>query len=250
MSDVKNGSTPIKYAYLILAIIILCTACFQEKKPKIVHEDRSNIDTTNLSLDKTKIKMADLPIYIDSTSYLLHPIGEFNVKDERGETLFKSSSFRYSGTDFSISRSDRYGIYGDLSNIMFQHISSPKITVLTKKKINIQSVTFLSEVYEKTKQEFLLYVVNDTDTNQDKKLNRDDIKTLYLSEIDGSNFKKLTASNRELIDWKIVAVANKIYFRTIEDTNKDGEFNQNDKIFYQYVNLSSPTVEIVEYNVL
>jgi len=238
-----------RHSIITLLLIVLFSSCITNDKPRIVPSNENRSDALpDLVKNSSKINVADLPIHIDSTSYLLHPIGEFSIEEERGKIIYKSS--RSGGNNFSISSSNRNSISGDLSNIMFQHILSEELKPLTTKTIRIQSVTFLREIYNKTKQEFLLYVINDQDTNQDKKLDSDDIKTLYLSTIDGRNFKKITTSNRELIDWKIISTANRLYFKTIEDTNKDGDFDERDKIFYNYVNLSSTTLKVVEYNPL
>ena len=65
-------------------------------------------------------------------------------------------------------------------------------------------------------------------TNQDGKLDYNDINTLFISKINGTDFRKLTETNKELIDWKLIESKNRLYFRTIEDTNKDGEFDKKD----------------------
>jgi hypothetical protein len=38
-----------------------------------------------------------------------------------------------------------------------------------------------------------------------------------------------------------------LYFRTIEDTNKNGQFDKKDVVHYNYINLSSSTWQVVGY---
>jgi hypothetical protein len=234
-----------KYYITLFFCIALLSSCMTEKKPKIVH---SKEETSSILKDSSFMKMADLPVHIDSTEYLLHPVGEFKIKDNRGKLIFSSPN--YGSSSFSISSSNNYHITGNLSNVLFQNLTSAELKPLTENNIRIKSVIFLREVYKNTKQEFLLYEVIDQDTNKDKKLDGDDIKSLYLSKIDGSNFKKLTTPMSELLEWKIIPVVNRLYFKTVEDTNKDGDFDENDKVFYKYVDLNLPITTVVEYNPL
>ena len=94
----------------------------------------------------------------------------------------------------------------------------------------------------------MVYVLEDLDTNKDGKLNDADIKSLYISSIDGKNFTKLTSDFQELIDWKYIAVKNSLYFRTIEDTNKNGEFDKDDTTHYHLVDLLSKEWKAIEFN--
>jgi hypothetical protein len=60
----------------------------------------------------------------------------------------------------------------------------------------------------------------DTDTNRDGKLDSSDIKCLYLSDISGKRFTKVSEDFQELIDWNLIDSKSRLYFRTVEDTNK------------------------------
>jgi hypothetical protein len=44
----------------------------------------------------------------------------------------------------------------------------------------------------------------DLDTNKDGKLDSSDIKCLYLSDISGKKFTKISADFQELIDWNLI----------------------------------------------
>jgi len=71
---------------------------------------------------------------------------------------------------------------------------------------------------------------------------------LYISTIDGKNFTKLSTDFQELLDWKYLEATNSIFFRTVEDTNKNGEMDSNDKVFYSKVNLLDKEWKVENYN--
>ena len=86
------------------------------------------------------------------------------------------------------------------------------------------------------------------DSNKDGKLDSNDNKDLYISAIDWSNFKKLSVEFQEFIDWNVIDSQNRLYFRTIEDINKNGAFDKDDKVHYQYVDLLDKELKVLEYN--
>ncbi|MFT7033931.1 MAG: hypothetical protein ACJA2S_002440 [Cyclobacteriaceae bacterium] len=92
--------------------------------------------------------------------------------------------------------------------------------------------------------------VTDKDTNNNGELNDDDVESLYLSNLNGSNFKKLSFGYQELLDWKILTINKRLYFRTIEDIDKNGEFNKKDEIHHFFVVLEKPKFIAVEYDPL
>ena len=105
----------------------------------------------------------------------------------------------------------------------------------------IQSATIVRNS-EKPKMQVIVYRLADMDSNQDAKLDGSDIQSLYLSTIDGKNFIKVSPDLHELVDWNFVEPKSRLYFRTIEDTNKNGEFDNNDVLHYHYVDLTDWSV--------
>jgi len=51
-----------------------------------------------------------------------------------------------------------------------------------------------------------------------------------------------------LLDWEYIEATNTVYFRTIEDTNKNGSFDNADTLFYQLINLHKPELTVETYN--
>jgi hypothetical protein len=78
-------------------------------------------------------------------------------------------------------------------------------------------------------------------------LDSSDIKALYLSKSSGTQFIKISADFQELIDWTLIESKNLLYFRTVEDTNKNGQFDKNDVLHYNYVDLSNSDWKVSTY---
>lgn len=228
-----------------MLLLILIVSCSQESKT-IVHDENLK---TELKKDSSKIEIADLPIKIDSSNYLIHPIGTIV---EYGSGLSKMSSYssRGSYTSYEVSRHNGFSITGTFSNLKFQHIKSNKLKPLTDQIIEITSVTFLESIRKNTGNKFLIYTLRDSDTNKDSKIDFNDVTSLYISNNDGSNFKKLTSKLDQLVNWKVIKEQNRLYFKSISDTNKSGTFDKSDTINYQYVDLTNPKLEVLNYNVM
>lgn len=226
-------------------MVTLLVSCKKEtEKPKVIYENTSKpVAAANVISDK--ILLADLPIQMEGTSVLLHPIGELSVS--KNSEKFESSSYRQDQS-FTVSNSSEYEITGYLSNFKFQQIGSDSLTVLTDKPVLIERVTYLKTFSDKSKKQLLVYVLEDLDSNKDGKLDSGDIKNLYLSDIKGKNFTKLSSEFQELIDWNTIESQNRLYFRTIEDINKNGAFDKDDKMHYHFIDLLSKDWKVQEYN--
>ena len=233
-----------KLFVFILVVSVFCS-CGEKEKSKIVHTVKNGKQINEFKEDYTFIEIADLPIQIDSTDYLIHPIGEFAIEDSRKKSYVKYSSSL--GKNFSVSNYNKHKLVGNLSNVKFQHIDSEELRLLTQKAVKIKSLSFLRKIFDSTKKQLLVYEVIDKDSNQDGKLNQEDIKTLYISKIDGTEFQKLSDNNKELIDWKVNATKNRLYFRTIEDSNKDGKFDNEDTLHYQFIDLIAENFNVKSY---
>ena len=218
--------------YISLVIVMLLFSCKKEEaeKPKVTYETTSKVKPET-AVDTNQIEVADLPINMEGTNVLIHPIG---VMTGKGKGIKSSSD---SEESFTVSNYGEYQITGYLKNLKFQEIGKDTIYALTDKQVLIETATYLKTFADKSKQQLLVYSLADMDTNKDGKLDSSDIKSLYISTISGQKFTKLSGDFQELIDWKIIESKNLLYFRTIEDTNKNGEFDAEDNLQYHFVNL-------------
>lgn len=240
---------PMKNSKLILITLtsLIFFNCKEEvETPKVTYESTNKTEIKTIPADTSRIAIADLPIQMEGTSYLIHPIGDFRVYEGRSKTTYGTSNS--DKVSFSVSNYNRFELTGFLQNLKFQHIDSTEMRFLTDKKIVISNVSYLNTIFEKSRKQLLVYTIVDMDTNRDKNLDANDIKALYISTIDGKNLKKLTDNMQELIDWNLIESKNRLYFRTIEDTNGNGQFDKNDRINYHFVNLLNYEFEIKTYN--
>ena len=230
------------FLYIAMVFVGLFVSCKKEEaeKPKVTYETTSKAKPEVVS-DANQIEVADLPINMDGTNFLIHPIG---VMSGNGKGI-KSSYDSEQG--FTVSNYGEYQITGYLKNLKFQEIGKDTIYALTDKQILIETATYLKTFADKSKQQLIVYSLADMDTNKDGKLDNSDIKSLYLSTVSGQKFTKLSADFQELIDWKIIESKNLLYFRTIQDTNKNGEFDAKDSLQYQFVNLLDKEWKVISY---
>ncbi|WP_418263600.1 hypothetical protein [Flavobacterium faecale] len=234
----------IKIALLLFSVLFL-TSCKEEvEKPKVIY-DNSNKEKPFTKMDSTQIAIADLPIQMEGTDYLIHPVGDLRVYERGTKSRYGSSSVI--DLSFTISNYGENEITGYLQNLKFQKINSDSIKSLSDKPVLIQTATYLSGIAERTKNKIMVYTLFDLDSNRDGKLDSSDIKSLYLSDISGEKFTKISVNFQELIDWNLIESQNRLYFRTVEDTNKNGQFDKNDVVHYNYIDLSRSNWEVKSY---
>lgn len=232
-----------KYYFLLFIFIISFTACSNSDNRKVVENSEN---TSKKQKEDTSYEISDLPIHIDSTAYLIHPIGNYVIR--RGRTkYFDSEDYEVNSSSSVSMNHSKNKITGDLSNVKFQHLDSNKLKSLTDKTLRINSMLFLRDVYKKNNKGYFVYNVIDADTNSDGKLNYNDLRSLYISNLNGTKFRKLSPNRQELNAWKIIIEANKLYFKSIEDSDKNGEFNKKDKLHYFYLDLDNENSKVIEY---
>lgn len=239
---------PYKHLVIYALIGMFLLSC-GEDKPQINY--KNNIDTTlfveEFFQDTTKMLVAELPIKFDSTETLIFAIGQINLQERGGYSKIGSGS--YSDAEIASSYFNKDDLIGNFINLVF-HDKSGEERKLTNKKIRIRSVNFLREIFNKTKQGYLLYSISDRDTNGDKELNNSDLEALYLSKADGTQFKKITKELHEFYDYHLINGENTIYFRTLEDINKDGELTKDDKFHYYKIKFDLDGYLVLEHNPL
>lgn len=240
-----------KTSLLALSVSFLLWSCGAKPKPTVVYPTDANgqVGEQTLIIDSTLVLTGDLPVYFDSTDYLLFPIGEIRVSSRAGSKLYLGSG---SSGDLSFSTGYLSGssYTGRLSKIMIQHLDSSNFRPITEQQLKIRSFQFLESMRKKTGQQLVVMTVTDRDTNNDGELTNDDIESLYISHLSGQNFKKLSLELQELLDWRILIINKRLYFRTLEDIDKNGEFDKKDKIHHFFVDLTHPDFKVIEYNPL
>jgi hypothetical protein len=233
------------FVYIGISLLLLASCKEEIEKPKVTY-DASKVGKELTKADSTQIKIADLPIQMQGTDYLIHPVGDLSVYEKGSKNRYGSSSVN--DLSFTISNASEYEITGFLQNLKFQKIGSDSIKALTDKPVLIQTATYLKTVSDKINKQIMVYSMMDLDTNKDGKLDVSDITTLYLSKISGDKLTKVSADFQELIDWNLIESQNRLYFRTVEDTNKNGKFDSKDVVHYNYIDLANKDWKVESYN--
>lgn len=232
--------------YIAVILVVFFASCKkqEEEKPKVTYDATSKTKPV-VPVDTSQVEVADLPINMEGTNYLIHPIGDLNYYKKNGKS---ANEFRNTDeeTSFTVSNYGEYQITGYLKNLKFQEIGKDTIYALSDANLLIETATYLKSTADKTKKQLMVYTVADMDTNKDSKLDNNDIKSLYLSEISGKNFTKISVDFQELIDWNVIDSRHRLYFRTVEDTNKNGAFDKEDRLHYFYLDLLAKEWKVVE----
>jgi Tol biopolymer transport system component len=228
------------YITLVFALTVISCKKEEAPKPKVIYQDNAKTKT-QVPEDTTQIEIADLPINMDGTNYLIFPVGTVSG-DKKGIKASYDSN-----TGYTVSNYGEYQITGYLKNLKFQEIGKDTIYALSDNAILIETATYLKSTADKTKKQLMVYTLADMDTNKDNKLDNSDIKSLYISDVSGKNFTKISVDFQELIDWKVVESRNRLYFRTVEDTNKNGAFDKEDRLHYFYLDLLGKDWKAMEY---
>ena len=226
---------------ILLLLLSLLLSCEKQDPRKVVDNPEA---ATEIKTDKKSIELADLPILIDSTQYMLHPIGTYTLDNKRSE-YFEFDSYRSNTHSVSHYNGDR--LTGNMSNIKFQNIGVAELKSLTNLNLNIRSAIFLRGIFEKTEKGYFLFEVIDKDTNLDGRLDANDLRSLYISHVNGVGFKKISPNHQDASQWKLIIEANTLFFKTIEDTDANGEFDEKDQTHYFQFRLTELTSSAVEY---
>ncbi len=236
-------TTRLLFAFVTIILFVSCS----RQGSKIDYQEK--VDTTSVVDDRikdtTKILVSELPVRFDSTDILLFAIGLVDLQERGGYSKIKSGS--YSTNEIASSYFDRDKLIGSYMNVVFQDKKGSE-RKLTDKKIRIRTIYFLREIFKTIRTGYLLYIVSDRDSNGDKELSYADLEALYISKLDGTDFKKITKELHEFYDWRLIKSENRIYFRTLEDKNKDGELTNKDKFHYYFIDFSGDNYSVIEYN--
>lgn len=227
-----------KKTSILLILIAFSYSCYDAKRKPISIDDE-NIDSYQLRMDSviadtTKIITANLPVLIDSArNILVHEIIVTNLSDndKKPRSFYKSENY-----------SQDY-----ITNLIFEEIPLKSKKTLTDLSLNIRNYSFQYEIYKKTGKELIFYTVTDNDSNKDKKLDHNDINSLYISNIDGTSFKKMTKNNESFINGKFINSQKKYYFKTVQDSNSDGYLTNEDAEHFYYIDFNEDSYQVKEY---
>lgn len=206
-----------------ILVLIAFIACQKDEK-RIELIDQENLSQTQIDsiLEKFRFKY-EKPIILDSNDQVLIPIS----------TEFIQKRKSYSKVSYEYNEYPRYW------NVLFYNTKSNETRLLTEDKYRISSISTKNNAKEherklKSLDGKILYKIGDIDYNKDRKLNQKDPEFLFISEIDGTNLKRISPINEDLIHYEVVPNSNQIILETRRDINKDSLFNKDDvSIWYR-----------------
>lgn len=226
-----------KNIFVLFLLVGMFYSCSERKAPAIVKDGESvHIQTMDsLIEDTTKVLNVHLPSLVDSAKQILvHEIYLENNNEMK---------------ERSYSKKGEYYDSPNMLNLIFEDLINQKKYLLTNNQIRIFSY---NQLQDKAGKKYFLYRVIDQDYNKDGKLNSNDVGSLYISNIDGTSFSKLTKEreNIEYNDPEWIRSVDRYYFRTFEDSNKDGFFDIKDKMHHYYIQFGSDGYKVIEYSSL
>jgi hypothetical protein len=204
----------------ILTILTLgLWAC--NDKPKDSSADQTTepeIETTDSKYNTINLKFNN-PTVLDSSDWVLYPLTlEALEETEKG---FKSSSYErqsaYWNIAFFNTKTKQARLLSDSLKMLINSFSP-------KNYVNIESGQ-----REKRNEGLIYYSITTKDFNQDEKLNSDDPKYLFISDLSGQGFKQISPDNFDLIDLHIIHKSNKILIQARKDINNDKKFDGDDE---------------------
>jgi len=213
------------FVMLAVSLLILLTSCRQNNSENSSRKSsdrplKSSIADVKKEENAKKLTI-NLPVKLDSSAYLIYPIGELSTAVENRS--FKSS----------YKSEDRYNGY--LTNLIFQNIYTDKTHFLTRNTIKIMAYEQLFNT-QRVSEKIILYQVIDNFPEDEGMLT---FNSLYLGTNDGKLFQKISKANEHVTDWKYIPETKKVYFKTIEDTDQNNEFNTLDKEHIYSVSLQN-----------
>ncbi|PMB38409.1 hypothetical protein CEN41_23720 [Fischerella thermalis CCMEE 5330] len=166
--------------------------------------------------------------------------GELTVK-EQSDYLMIPVGLTDKNQDRLYSYENRYNYY--YNNIIFYGKKDGKSNILLNKKAIINGFDLLEEKKAgKSSSRYWLYQIIDSDTNGDQKLDTQDAKIGYLSDLSGNNLQQITPNNSQILNWTLVQSAGAIFIKILKDSDNDQKFTEKDETNFIRVNLDKPVI--------
>lgn len=223
--------------------MVLVVGCKNDQPlPKVIYDKKDQTAKVEKK-ESDSLTLVDLPIQFEGTQVLLFPVGTVTMYEDKG---LKERPYT-EVPSHTVSNTSEFEIAGTMTNLKFQVKDTDSLRVLTDKKVLIGRVSYLSTLAASIKKQLLVYEMEDADTNQDGTINESDIHGLYISALDGTGFQKISPDLQEVIGWSVIYQRGRLYFRTLEDANKNGAFDKSDIVHYFYVDCNVTPFQVQEY---
>jgi len=233
------------------ALIVLSLIYFTDKSRKNSHQGLQLItnDSTQSDSKNQQILVYGDYMNLDSTDYLLFPLGMKSVESSENKGLRSKSADEYASSTYSGGyRNYKYNFYSmdfyNCNNIIFFNKKTDETHLLLQKPAIISQFYFpyYADDYKGEKFWFLLMAIREYDTNADGYINQDDAEKVFMVDLSGTKMKAVTPDNTQLVDWFIDESSNTILMKVRTDSNEDKKFDYYDEIEILKTDISSPAV--------
>ena len=213
---------------ILLIVPILLFAC-NPIPPHRTDIQQVNLDSLAIETtfaDTNMVFQPQFPILPDSSDYFIH-FSEYAEIDRAERSWLKvGSSYSYS--------SERYKRL--ISNIAFQHKDSLTMSDLTNRKILFTGFEKLHRTGH-SQEAFMIYSVLESDTDKNGKVDFDDSHSVYLSDIDGTRFTRITPNGQYALDTEYYSDVHILYQRSFVDLDSNLCFSAKDSLCLSYIDL-------------
>ncbi len=214
-----------------LVVIFLFSCGSKHQTPEVVYPNNMT-DSTHTASELDPISrnlFMDFPFAFDSSSLFIYPVR--NTHDSRGSDNKNnkiSSDFMNSYQYSDWAEMSQSGASGWFYNFLFQDENTQDLRPITDKDIRFSEMIIIRDSVSQQAVHTLLLKVYDKDSNQDKLLNREDLISYYVADVNGKNLRKISPEGHLTSGHIYRKRLKRLYFRTIEDIDKNGIFEKND----------------------
>lgn len=195
---------------------------------------------TNDSTETTNDRKQKVLVYgdykdLDSTDYLLIPLGMKTLESQKGMHA-KASSSDEERSGVTTYQNFKYNFYSldfeDCNNIIFYNKKTEETHLLLQKPAIISQFYFpyYDDEYKGKKYWFILLAIHEDDSNTDGYINAEDAERVYVADLSGANMIQINPDNTQLVDWYIDSATNNILMKVRYDSNDDRKFNYFDDV--------------------
>ncbi len=232
-------------AVLILIVIVV----FDNNRGKGQAGLRLVVNDSTKINDSKKVQVLEYGDYmdLDSTNYLLIPLGMKTIEEHEDRVLKIKSAEEYASESYNGNcRLYKYNFYslefGSCNNIVFYNKKTDETHLLLQKPAVISKFYFphYEKEYSGKKYWFILLGIGEDDTNGDGYINNEDAEKVYIADLSGRNLKQITPDNTQLTDWYIDTETNNILMKVRFDSNKDKKFSSSDEIEILKTSIGAP----------
>ena len=224
---------------IVGAVVILLIMFFLDtsKRQKQQGLRLNTNDSTETNERKQQILVYGDYMDLDSTDYLLIPLGMKTLENQKG--LRSKTASTTSSMEENISGSYqmyKYNFYSldfeNCNNIIFYNKQSEETHLLLQKPAIISQFYFpyYDKEYKGKRYWFILLGIREDDTNADGYINSDDAEKVYVADLSGANMIQINPDNTQLVDWYIDSATKSILLKVRYDSNNDQKFNYTDEV--------------------